>query len=137
MDIITVLVAIIGSTAIWSFLQFLIKRHDDKDTTLKEIKTSIESLNAKVEGLDEKGKRNEALTARTRILRFADEILDGRKHSRGAYLDAIDSCELYETYFEQHPTEINGHGKEACKIIRNTFDELVKKGEFRIEDDET
>lgn len=134
-DIVTVVVAIVGSTAIWSFFQFLIKRHDDKDNTLKEIKNDIKELKTKVEGLDEKGKRNEALTARTRILRFADEILDGRKHSRGAYLDAIDSCSLYETYFEAHPTEINGHGKEACKIIKNTFDDLVKKGEFRVEDE--
>ena len=62
-------VTIVTASAIWDFVKFLISRKDGKDTELRGIKKAIEVLSDKVD-------RNQAILARTHILRFDDELIN-------------------------------------------------------------
>ena len=68
-------VAIVTASAIWDFIKFLINRKDGENNELKGIKSAIEALSDKVD-------RNQAILARTHILRFDDELINGIDHSK-------------------------------------------------------
>ena len=67
-NIVKILTLVVGSQTIWSFIQFLIMRRDSN------VKKAIDDLSEKVD-------RNQAILARTHILRFDDELLNDIKHS--------------------------------------------------------
>ena len=66
--VVTVIIAIIGSNALWGFIQFLLERKDKKSDCSKKILEAIQKLNAKI---DERS----AIGCRIRILKFMDEII--------------------------------------------------------------
>ena len=73
--IITVVIAIVGSNALWGFIQFLVQRKDNKDECGKKIMEMIQKLDGKIDKLgDELGERS-AISCRVRIIKFMDEIL--------------------------------------------------------------
>ena len=121
----TIAVAVIGSGAVFGFIQFLINRKDRKSDRQKEIVDKIDSLSDR---LDMQGAR----IARENILRFDDELISGVKHSR-EYFRAIleDDVDGYEKYCREHEDFKNSFTTEAVKHIRNVYNKLVDAGEFK------
>ena len=121
----TIIVAVIGSGAVFGFIQFLISRKDKKDNKQDQILQKIDSLSDR---LDMQGAR----IARENILRFDDELISGVKHSR-EYFRAIleDDVDGYEKYCRSHEDFKNSFTTEAVKHIRNVYNKLVDAGEFK------
>ena len=76
--VITVIVAIIGSNALWGFIQFLLERKDKKKDCSKKILEAIQEINDKID-------QRTAIACRIRILKFMDEIIEGWEHSKDSY----------------------------------------------------
>lgn len=117
-------VAIVTASAIWDFIKFLINRKDGEKTELKGIKSAIEALSDKVD-------RNQAILARTHILRFDDELINGIDHSKEYFSQQLQDIDTYEAYCKLHPDFKNNYAVIASEHIKKVYTELLDKGEWR------
>lgn len=115
----TLIVAVIGSGAIFGFLQFIIQFLVTRADMKQNFGKKLDDLNAKVD-------RNQAILCRTHILRFSDEIRNhGAKfHSEESYRQQIIDCDTYDAYCREHPEFSNGLTIIASKYIRDEFTKL-------------
>lgn len=120
---ITLLIAIISSGAFFSFVQFLITLGFSRHDKSKEIEIKIDKLSDKVD-------TNQAILARTHILRFSDEIRNGIEHSDEYWRQQLDDCDTYDRFCETHPHFKNNYTLVANKHIKETYEALVKKGKL-------
>lgn len=73
---------------------------------------------------------DKARNARYRILRFYDEICEGRRHSESHFEDILDDIDRYERYCSTHPDYKNSRGRVAMKNIQLTYERLKSEGKF-------
>ena len=71
-----------------------------------------------------------ASSQRYRILRFYDEVCEGRKHSESHFEDILDDIDSYERYCEQHSEYKNNRGHVAMQYIRDTYARVKASGGF-------
>ena len=118
-DVVTLIVAVVGSGAVFGFLQFIIQFLVTRADMKQNFGKKLDDLNSKVD-------RNQAVLARTHILRFADDLRNhgSRYHSEEYYRQQILDCDLYDHYCEEHPEFSNGLTIVASRYIRNEFEKL-------------
>lgn len=71
-----------------------------------------------------------AASQRYRILRFYDEVCEGRRHSESHFEDILDDIDAYEAYCEAHKEFKNNRGHVAMQYIRDTYGKIKAKGGF-------
>lgn len=90
---------------------------------VKEIKISLE------DHIQESEWQN-AKQVRVRILRFYDEICEGKKHSENHYEDILEDIDWYEAFCDSHPDFHNNKAKMAMEHIKNTYELLKRENKF-------
>ena len=121
--VIPLVVAVVSSGALFSFVQFLISLHFSRKDKSQEIETKLDELSERID-------RNQAVLARTHILRFADEQHSGViKHSKEYFQQTIADIDTYEEYCTAHPKFSNGLTVLAAQYIKDEFMRLYMKGE--------
>lgn len=141
MGILTGIASILVGGGLFAFIQFLINRHDSRNDKNKEILKAISDLDAKVEerfkALDEKidlvdakGDERNAVSSRVRILRFADEMQEDRKHSKDSWDQCLSDVTEYERYCEDHPKFKNGQTAATVSYIKRVYEERLEKHDF-------
>ena len=132
----TIIIALIGG-GIVGFVQFLISRHDSKQDKNSEVlqaiaalDVKIEELDKKIEAVDAKGDERAAVSARVRILRFMDELLEGRRHSKDAYDQCLSDATFYDKYCSRNPDFKNNQTEATISYIRKNYDERLEKHDF-------
>lgn len=150
--IIAVVVAVVGSNALWGFIQFLMERKDNKEDCSKKIIEMIEKLDEKfdekIAELDKRSnQRNEKLdkkidkldgeltergiiACRVRILKFMDEIIEGWQHSKDSYNQIIQDITNYERYCSEHPLFKNHQTVATIEHIKADYQERLEKNDF-------
>lgn len=118
-----IILAALASGAVFSFVQFIITFGFSRADKTKEIEK-------KVVALDDKIDKNQAILARTHILRFSDELRNGVEHSAEYFRQQLDDCDTYEKYCETHPEFKNSYTMIANKNIKETFERLTKEGKL-------
>ena len=118
--VLMVIVSLLSATAVWDFVKFLINRKDDTKAQIVEVKTSINKLG-------ERMNENQAILARTHILRFDDELLNEIKHSKEYFSQTLQDIDVYEGFCIDHPNFKNSYATAAINHIRSTYDDLLKK----------
>lgn len=73
-----------------------------------------------------------ARNRRTRILRFYDEMCEGRLHSENHFEDILDDIDEYEKYCDAHPNYKNNRGHIAMAYIKSSYDKLKAKNGFLV-----
>lgn len=119
------LIALIGSEALFTFIQFMITRWDNKKNGIRAVADQIQKLSDKVDN-------NSAVLARTHILRFSDELSNGVIHSQEYFRQQMDDCDTYDQYCAAHPEFKNSYTVAAETHIKTTYQNLLAKGEFSI-----
>ena len=114
------LVSLLSATAVWDFVKFLINRKDDTKAQIVEVKTSINKLGERID-------ENQAILARSHILRFDDELLNDVNHSREYFSQTLQDIDVYEAFCMDHPNFKNSFATAAINHIRKTYDELLEK----------
>ena len=122
-----VAIAVIGSSAIWSFVQFMIDRKDKKKTTNDDLKTEIKNVADKIDAVEQKVDKNAAVLARTHILRFSDELRNGIEHSDEYFRQQLLDCDTYERFCETNPDFRNGYTEIASDHIKKTYKRLLEE----------
>ncbi len=87
----------------------------------------IEIVSNKVDDLSVKVDKNQAILARTHILRFSDELKNNIIHSEEYFRQQLDDCDTYEKYCETHPEFINSYTQMANKHIKETYQKLLSE----------
>jgi len=151
-SIIAIFVAVIGSNALWGFIQFLLQRKDNKEDCSKKIIEMIKKLDEK---FDEKiaeldkmsNQRNDRLdkkidkldgeliergiiACRVRILKFMDEILEGWQHSYDSYVQVMQDITNYLNYCREHPEFKNHQTEASIEYIKADYQERLEKNDF-------
>ena len=103
----------------------------------KQVTNDIQATKAEVSDLQAgfaehvaEEEEHRAKQARYRILRFYDEICEGRLHSESHFEDILEDVDFYENYVACHPEFKNSRGKEAMEYIRETYHKVKTKGGF-------
>ena len=109
-----------------AFLQFLITRHDSKHDKFKEIMQAIADLEKKVDLLDAKGEKREAVNKRVRILRFEDELQEDRRHSKDSFDQVMSDITDYNQYCEKHPEFRNNQTVATVAHITKVYTERLE-----------
>lgn len=134
-------VGVLIGGGILTFLEFLIKRHDEKKSrksgTLKAISDldkkvdeRFNTLDAKIEDVEANLDKRSAVSARVRILRFADEMGEGRKHSKDSYDQVLSDIDFYEQYCKSTPTFKNNQTSATVEYIKSNYAEHLEKHDF-------
>lgn len=128
--IIAIFVAVVGSNALWGFIQFLIQRKDNKGDCAKKILEMIQKLDKKIDKLDgELGERS-AISCRVRIIKFMDEILEGWSHSHDSYVQVMQDITNYLRYCAEHPEFKNHQTETTIAHIKADYQERLEKNDF-------
>jgi hypothetical protein len=120
-EVVTITVAVIASSGLWGLLQFLISRRDKTAEKLDSIIRAIREVSDRVDA-------NSATLARTHILRFDDELINGVHHSREYFQQTLEDVDTYEKYCAAHPDYKNNTCVLAIEHIRRVYATLQDKG---------
>ena len=130
--IIAIFIAVIGSNALWGFIQFLLQRKDNKDDCSKKILDMIQKLDEKIDKLDDELSERGAIACRVRILKFMDEILEGWNHSFDSYTQVMQDITNYINYCDLHPRFKNHQTEATIEYIKNDYQEHLEKNDFNV-----
>ena len=129
-SIIAIFIAVIGSNALWGFIQFLLQRRDNKEDCSKKIIEMIQKLDEKIDKLDGELSERSAISCRVRILKFMDEILEGWEHSYDSYVQVMQDITNYLNYCRKHPEFKNNACVLAIEHIRRVYSHLQDNNGF-------
>lgn len=121
--VITVIIAIIGSNALWGFLQFLLERKDKKKDCSKKILEEIQKINHKID-------QRTAIECRIRILKFMDEIIEGWEHSKDSYNQIMRDITDYLQYCEDHPQFLNHQTDATIERLKKDYEQRLATNDF-------
>ena len=121
--VVTVIIAIIGSNALWGFIQFLLERRDKKSDRSEQILKSIQELKTKI---DERA----AIGCRIRILKFMDEIIEGWEHSKDSYNQIMSDITDYIQYCDNHPQFLNHQTEVTIERIKKDYERRLETNDF-------
>ena len=128
--VIAVIVAVVGSNALWGFIQFLVQRKDNKDECGKKIIEMIQKLDGKIDKLDGELSERSAISCRVRIIKFMDEILQGWSHSHDSYVQVMQDITNYLRYCAEHPDFKNHQTEATIAHIKADYQERLEKNDF-------
>lgn len=128
------LILVLVSGGLFSFIQFFITFGFSRKDKTKEIEKRLdvmqEDQQEEFKKLNTKVDHNAAVLARTHILRFNDEIMNGMKHSREYWRQQLDDCDTYEEFCRENPDFKNSYTEIADKNIKTTFEKLMNEGKL-------
>jgi hypothetical protein len=130
--IIAIFIAVIGSNALWGFIQFLLQRKDNKEDCSKKILDMIQKLDEKIDKLDGELSERGAIACRVRILKFMDEIIEGWNHSFDSYTQVMQDITNYINYCDLHPRFKNHQTEATIEYIKNDYQEHLEKNDFKL-----
>ena len=90
----------------------------------------ITDLNSRIDNLETALELERVRSARQRILRFNDEILFDRKHSKEHFDEILDDITLYEHYCASHKDYENNKAVLAISTIKQVYDECMITHDF-------
>ena len=72
----------------------------------------------------------DAISQRTRILRFGDELLHDKRHSKEHFDEILRDIKRYEAYCSKHPEFENGTTVATTQYIEDTYRKLLESHDF-------
>ena len=137
MDIWQTLIGVLFGSSMIGFIEFLIHRKDEKDDKnaavmkkLDDIESKIDMLESKVDANECKRLECEAVNSRVRILKFIDEIREGRLHTKDSFDQCCSDITTYENFCSSHPGFKNNQTAASIKFFNNIYAERLEKNDF-------
>lgn len=109
----------------WTWLARKIGRAINGEV-IDEVKTMRREIKKNKDDDDEQW----ALLSRSHILRFGDELLHGKAHSKEHFDQILLDITKYELYCESHPKFPNGQAVATIKHIKETYQKCLDENNF-------
>lgn len=90
----------------------------------------LEKIETDVKSIKDNNMERDATTARVRILRFNDELLNSIDHSKDYFDQILNDIDMYEKYCEDHPKFKNNVTLFAISNIKETYKTCMAKHKF-------
>ena len=90
----------------------------------------VGELKEKVQAVSDRQEEAEAKSARVRILRFADELYLGQKHSKEHFDNTLADIKTYNDYCRSHPNFENERTKIAEAQIKSAYQHCLREHSF-------
>lgn len=130
MEILYGAASILLGGGVLAFIQFLISRHDNKHDKLKGVYEAIEGLSKQIKSVADKADERNAVNSRVRILRFSDEMMEGKRHSKDSWDQVMSDITDYEKYCESHPDFKNNQTTATVEYLKKNYMERLEKHDF-------
>ena len=95
-----------------------------------EVMEQVKKLALKVDEIENHAELERVRDSRQRILRFNDEILCGRRHSKEHFDEILDDITVYEHYCNEHKNYENNKAVLAIATIKKTYDKCMSTHDF-------
>ena len=95
-----------------------------------EIIEKVDKLSDDLSQLRLESEERDATACRTRIMRFNDEILQGREHTKEHFDQTLIDITNYERYCEEHPKFKNSVAVATIANIRRVYEKCMKEKSF-------
>jgi hypothetical protein len=125
-----IVLAIIGSGACFTFIQFLISRHDEKKGKHKRIMDAISAIKKEIDEIKKGIERDRAENARIRILNFSDEIRHYVVHSKESFDQVNVDIDTYRNYCNKHSDYKNNKAAMAIANIEKVYEDNLQNNSF-------
>ena len=99
----------------------------DLNDGIKSLSDKIDSVEQQLESHRAEQAEESAQQARYRILRFNDEIIDGKSHTQEHYDDILSDIDKYERYCASNPEFANNKAQMAIGNVKVTS--MVAEGQ--------
>ena len=103
-------------------------------TEIVQVRDRMDELEKKIDNIkisnDEKNQLKEALSARRRILRFNDELLQKVRHSKEMFDDILSDISDYDRYCRAHPDFINQKAVFAEQNVGEAYKKCMEENDF-------
>lgn len=129
MDFSTIIGFLLGGSFL-GFIEFLLRRYDSKHDRFESIVKEIANIRQDLKRVEEKGDKREAIASRVRILRFSDELQDGRRHSKDSFDQVLSDITEYEHYCAEHPLFKNNQTEATVSHIKRCYAERLERRDF-------
>ena len=105
---------------------------DEKKGWRKEMQDSISDIKNELKDHIAADDERYAVQCRTRILRFADELINEPKHlhTQGNFEQCLQDITVYDQYCAEHPKFKNELTLRSAEIIRKVYDECAREHKF-------
>ena len=97
---------------------------------MDKLEKRMEQLEKRQDQADAADKKRDAIAQRARILRFGDELLHDKKHSKEPFAEILPDIKRYEIYCSTHKEFVNGTTVATTKHIENTYRKLLETHGF-------
>ena len=95
-----------------------------------EVLDQVADLKKDLDGFKKEAELERVRQARQRILRFNDEILFEKRHSKEHFDEILENIDLYETYCHEHEEYKNNRAVLAISTIRKVYEECLETHDF-------
>ena len=129
MDFSTIIGFLLGGSFL-GFIEFLLRRYDNKNDRFSEIVKEMAQMRQDLKRVEEKGDKREAIAARVRILKFADELQEGHRHSKDSFDQVLSDITEYEQYCEENPKFKNNQTQTTVTYIKRCYENRLEKRDF-------
>lgn len=121
---------------IFGLITLLLNRHwakkDEKQGWRKDMQERLSGIDGKLTAHIAADDERNAVQCRTRILRFADELINEPKHlhTQGNFEQCLQDITVYDQYCADHPKFKNELTLRSAEIIRKVYDECAREHKF-------
>lgn len=126
----SVLVSLLTGGGILAFVQFLIKRHDERSDKTDSVTIALNNLGKQVSAINDRLDLEQAVTARVRILRVSDECRREVSHSLESLNQTLDDINTYRNFCEDHPSFKNRKAELAISNIEQAYERHLQNNDF-------
>lgn len=114
--LVPIILALFGSQGFWTWLT---NRNNQSKQILSEVKALREEFD-----------REKAITARTRILRFNDELLNDGRHSKEMFDQVLSDIDVYEKYCNANSNFLNNRTAMSVQHIKRVYQKCEEEHSF-------
>lgn len=95
-----------------------------------EVIEKVDKLGGDLQSLRDESEEREAITCRTRILRFGDEIIHGAEHTKEHFDQILADIDYYEDYCGAHPKFRNNKAVATIERIKAVYMKCLDENSF-------
>lgn len=97
---------------------------------INKMKSQIQDIDTRTNNMQYEARERDAVSCRTRILRFGDELLHDIHHSKEHFDQILMDINEYEIYCDTHPNFKNNQAVMTIKHIKAVYAECMKDRDF-------
>ena len=114
------------------FINRIWAKMDEKKGWRKQMQDSISDMDGKLDAHIQADNERYAVQCRTRILRFADELINepDHLHTQGNFEQCLQDITDYDQYCAEHPRFKNERTHRSAEIIRQVYDKCAREHKF-------